>query len=50
LPFIFLSFDLETAFAFLNDISMIPASDMAPSIVIVTPFAVEMVPFAGVLF
>ena len=48
LPSTFLFFDVETAWGFLNDMSMTPASDMAPSIVIVTPFAVGMVPFAGV--
>jgi hypothetical protein len=39
LPFIFLIFDVDAAFGFLNGISMIPASDMAPSIVIATPLA-----------
>ena len=45
LPSTFLFFDVETARGFLNDMSMTPASDMAPSIVIVTPFAVGMVAF-----
>jgi hypothetical protein len=42
--------DVETAFGFLNDISMTLASDMATSMTIVSLFSVGMVPLTGVPF
>jgi hypothetical protein len=50
LPFTFLFLDVETAFGFLNDISMTLASDMATSMMIVSLFSVGMVSLAGVPF
>jgi hypothetical protein len=48
--FAFLFLDVDTAYGFLKDISITPACDIAPKMVIVIPLAVGTMLLAGVPF
>jgi hypothetical protein len=48
--FALLFLDIDVACGFFKDISITPACDMAPKIVIVIPLAVGTMPLAGVPF